>query len=154
MPAEKTEPTTAIEREVRIAAEPEIVYELLTKPEMMQRWMGQSAELDAQPGGVFRCQVGERYTARGEYLDAVPNGRVAFTWGWEGDEDHLPPGGSTVEIELLRDAGGTLLRFTHRGLPEGKSAAGHDSGWDHYLERLRAVAEGRDPGPDTFPDRV
>jgi hypothetical protein len=42
--------------------------------------------------------------------------------------------------------GGTLLRLTQERIPEGFDAV--RQGWEHYLDRLVAVAEGRDPGPD------
>ena len=47
----------------------------------------------------------------------------------------MPPGSSTVEIELEPDGDGTLLRFTHRDLPSAEAAESHSNGWDHYLER-------------------
>ena len=42
----------AVEREVRIAARPEIVFEFLVDPEKQVLWMGRRAELDARPGGI------------------------------------------------------------------------------------------------------
>ncbi len=42
-----TESTIAIEREVRIAARPEIVFRLLTDAREMLKWQGIDAELDA-----------------------------------------------------------------------------------------------------------
>jgi hypothetical protein len=62
----------------------------------------------------------------------------------------VPPGSTTVEVELLADAGGTLVRLTHRGLPPGE-VENHQAGWSHYLVRLSTVAEGGDPGSDSGP---
>jgi hypothetical protein len=39
------------------------------------------------------------------------------------------------------------VRLTHRGL-DATMRAMHEEGWDRYLARLAAAAEGRDPGPD------
>jgi hypothetical protein len=61
----------------------------------------------------------------------------------------VEPGSTTVEYELMPNGAGTLLRLTHRDLP-GAEAAGHRHGWDHYLERLAAVAAGRDIGADPW----
>ena len=58
----------------------------------------------------------------------------------------VPPGSSTVEIELVPDGDGTLLRFTHRDLPSAEAAESHAHGWDHYLGRLAIAAAGRRPG--------
>ena len=45
---------------------------------------------------------------------------------------------------------GTLLRFTHRDLPNADAVASHAHGWDHYLERLALAAAGGDPGTDPW----
>ena len=39
------------------------------------------------------------------------------------------------------------MRLVHRGLLPPMADA-HDGGWANYLDRLTALAEGRDPGPD------
>ena len=44
---------------------------------------------------------------------------------------------------------GTQLHLVHRGLT-GPMADAHAGGWSHYLGRLAAVAEHRDPGPDVL----
>ena len=78
---------------------------------------------------------------RGEYVEVVPNRRVVFTWGWETPGAAVGPGGSTVEIDLEPRGKGTRLRLVHRGLPAAELAS-HSLGWDHFLPRLVAVAEG------------
>ena len=57
-------------------------------------------------------------------------------------------GSSMVEIDLIEQSKGTLLRLTHTGLPNAEQCAGNAEGWAHYLGRLADVASGRDPGPD------
>lgn len=148
--AGKTLEATAIERELRIEASPEIIYEHLTEPEKITRWMGRAAQLDPRPGGIFRCEISSEHVALGEYVEAVPGRRVVFTWGWEADDVSVPAGSSTVEVDLIPEGRGTLLRFVHRDLPAA-SVDGHTAGWDHYLARLLLTASGGDPGPDTFP---
>jgi uncharacterized protein YndB with AHSA1/START domain len=88
-------------------------------------------------------------TAEGRFVQLVPDSRVVFTWGWRGDEV-VPPGSSTVEIELAPDGEGTLLRLTHRDLPPEQRPV-HRAGWDHYLPRLAIVSGGGDAGPDAVP---
>jgi uncharacterized protein YndB with AHSA1/START domain len=84
--------------------------------------------------------------ARGEFREIDPPRRVVFTWGWEG-HPAVPPGSSTVEIDLAPDGEGTLLRLTHRRLPD-EEIEQHAHGWDHFLPRLATAAPGGDPGPD------
>ncbi len=80
--------------------------------------------------------------------------RLAYSFGWDGSEA-VPPGSSLVEIDLTeRPPDGTLLRFTHTGLPTIEQCAGHAEGWAHYLDRLAEVAAGRDPGPDPWRGRT
>ena len=143
------EATDVVEREVRIAARPETVFQFFVDPLKMMQWKGIDATLDARPGGIYRVNVTGRDVARGEYVEIVPHSRVVFTWGWEGDGHPVPPGSTTVEISLIPDGGGTIVRLRHSGLA-GEAAAQHTEGWEHYLPRLAAAAEGSDPGPDPW----
>ena len=136
-------------REVRIAARPETVFSFFTDRDKMVRWKGTDATLEPWPGGVYRVNVTGRDVARGEYIEVVPNSRVVFTWGWEGDASPLPPGSTTVEISLIADGDGTIVRLRHLGLPTDQRD-GQAEGWDHYLPRLAEAAAGRDPGPDPW----
>src|SRR5207244_3392015 len=49
-----------IEREVRIEAAPDTVFELLTDPEQYVRWKGRKAWLDATPGGEFKVEINDQ----------------------------------------------------------------------------------------------
>jgi uncharacterized protein YndB with AHSA1/START domain len=134
--------------EVRVDAPPEAVFPFLTDPEKILRWKGVDATLDPVPGGIYRVDVTGRHEAVGEYVEIEPPARVVFTWGWVGDEQ-LPPGSSTVTIELIPDGEGTIVRLTHSGLPAGTDA-GQLEGWRHFLPRLSVAAAGGDPGPDPW----
>jgi uncharacterized protein YndB with AHSA1/START domain len=141
------EPVIRVER--RIAAPPADVYAYLTDSVRWARWQGESAEIEPVPGGRFRMTMANGATAEGRFIQLVPDSRVVFTWGWRGS-DALPPGASTVEIELAADGDGTLLRLTHRDLPLDQQPV-HRAGWDHFLPRLAVAAGGEDPGPDPTP---
>jgi uncharacterized protein YndB with AHSA1/START domain len=132
---------------IHIEAPPEVVFAHLVTAERMVLWMGQSAELEAKPGGVFSVDV-NGFLFRGEYLEVEPPHRVVWSWGIEGAED-LPPGSSRVEFTLDPTATGTMLNLVHSGLPDSRATT-HGAGWGNYLARLQAVAGGRDPGPDTW----
>jgi len=137
----------ALEKEVRIDARPETVVPFFTDPAKMTRWKGRSATLDPRPGGTYRVDANGSNIARGEYLEVIPNSRVVFSWGWEGDGSPLPPGASTIEVTLEPDGDGTIVRLRHLGLPDGQRDA-HSEGWDHYLARLVVSGAGGDPGPN------
>jgi uncharacterized protein YndB with AHSA1/START domain len=110
---------------------------------------GASAEIEATPGGGLRLAMADGSMAEGRFVELVPDERVVFTWGWQGSST-VPPGSTTVEIELSPDGDGTLVRLTHRGLPPEERAL-HETGWVHYLSRLAVAAGGGDPGPDSLP---
>lgn len=142
----------AVEREVRIAARPETVFEFFTDQEKQLLWMGRRAELDARPGGIYLVEINDQSTARGEFVEIDAPNRVVFTFGWEGQEagsgvHGVPPGSSRVEITLEPEGDGTLVRLRHFGLPE-EAREMHGQGWQLYLGRLEIAASGGDPGPD------
>ena len=141
--------TTVYERTLAIDASPETVWEFLVDPEKLMRWKGINADLETQPGGIFRCEVIPGHIARGEYIEIDKPNKLVFTWGWDGSED-VPPGSSTIEIELASAGDGTSLRFVHRDLPNAEAIASHAHGWDHYLPRLETAAGGGNPGEDPW----
>lgn len=142
-----------IEREVRIAARPETVFAFFTDPEKMVRWKGSEAELDPRPGGIYRVTVNPEAIARGEYVEVDPPRTVVFTWGWEGGQNPVAPGSSTVEITLSPEGDdATLVRLVHSGIPTEEERQNHGHGWDHYLGRLAVAGVGGDAGPDAFAD--
>ena len=92
--------TAEIRNDVIIATEhikapPEVVFPYFTDPTLIVTWIGDRAELDPQPGGVFALDIGESL-ARGTYLTLDPPHRVVFSWGVLGS-DALPPGGSSTD---------------------------------------------------------
>jgi uncharacterized protein YndB with AHSA1/START domain len=147
---EQPDVATVVEREIRIAARPETVFDYFVDPQKMVQWKGRRAELDPRAGGIYRVEINEQAVARGEYVEIDAPNRVVFTWGWEGQEsgEHaVPPGSSRVEVELTRDGDGTIVHLRHFDLPE-QSREIHAEGWDLYLGRLARAAAGDDPGPD------
>jgi uncharacterized protein YndB with AHSA1/START domain len=136
-----------IRREFTINADAATVFAFFTEPQRLIRWIGTSAELDPRPGGIFLVDVMSGWVARGEFKEVVPVSRLAYTFGWEGNNHFVAPGSSLIEVDLLPTNGSTLVRFTHSGLPP-QAVPGHSEGWTHYLGRLVIAAIGGDPGPD------
>ena len=118
---------------LRIEAPAEIVFDRFCDPRALITWMGESAELEPRPGGVFALDVG-RVKVRGRYEVVDRPRRLVFTWGLA-DSELFPPGSSSVEVTLTPDAGATELTLTHRGLP-AHEAPRHARGWAHFLGRL------------------
>src|SRR6478735_1907211 len=142
-----------VRRETHIPAPPAAVFALLTDPEKILQWMGTEAEVEPHPGGLYLVNVTGARFARGYFREVVPVHRLAYSFGWDGSEA-VPPGSSLLEIDLIEEREGTLLRLSHSGLPDGEQHASHAAGWAHYLDRLAQVAGGRDPGPDAMLGRT
>lgn len=139
----------AVVCEIRIAARPETVFAFFTDPLKVRVWKGPALALEPRPGGAYRVTIADD-VARGEFVEVVPYRRIVFTWGWEGNGRKLvEPGKSTVEIALIPDGDGTIVRLTHRGLSE-EARGLHAEGWNHYLPRLAVAATRGDPGPDPW----
>lgn len=133
----------------QIDAPPDVVYAYLTESAKWAKWQGEDATVDARPGGIFVLTMPNGTTARGQFIELVPDQKVVLTWGWV-DHPGVPPGSSTVEIEITSENGGSLVTLTHRGVPDEEREL-HTQGWEHYLPRLASVAQGgevdRDRGP-------
>jgi uncharacterized protein YndB with AHSA1/START domain len=138
-----------IVREIYIDATPEETFPYLTEGDKYLLWMGLSAELDPRPGGIFKVDPNGRDVISGRFVAIEPPRRIVFTWGWDEPGRPVPAGSSTVEIELIPEGRGTLLRLVHRGLA-GTQRDRHAAGWLHYLARLKVAAGGVAPEPDPF----
>lgn len=128
-----------IERELRIGARPETVFAFWTDPTKMAQWMGRDVRLDPRPGGEFRIDYNGSDIAAGTFMELEPPTRIVLTWGWEMPGDPTPTGASTVEVTLVPDGDGTILRLRHSGLA-ADAVTGHAEGWDQFLPSLAEVA--------------
>jgi uncharacterized protein YndB with AHSA1/START domain len=140
-----------IVKEIFIEALPEEIFPYLTRSEKYILWMGLAAEIDARPGGIFKVDPNTLDVIYGEFLEVIAPKRIVFTWGWKEPGHPVPAGSTRVEIDLEARDGGTLVRLTHHGVPEGMRER-HEMGWTHYLHRLKVVMAGGDPGKDPYSD--
>ena len=113
-----------VRRETQIAAPPATVFAYLTDPQKILSWMGTEASTEPTPGGLYLVKgIGKRgNVARGAFREVVPVHRLAYSFGWDRNEE-VPAGSSLIEIDLIDRDGGTLLRMTHSGLPNEAQCA-------------------------------
>lgn len=130
---------------IDIRATPDEVFDYLVTPAGLTSWMGQYAELEPFQGGRFAVDIAGS-PIRGRYLEVQRPERVTVSWGVAGSAE-FPVGSSTVTFVLTATEHGTRVDLHHRDLPESH-AVGHRDGWEHFLPRLVARAEGGDPGDD------
>ncbi|WBB68418.1 SRPBCC domain-containing protein [Micromonospora sp. WMMD812] len=142
-----------IEREIRIEAAPEVVFDVVSSPEHLREWWPDEAEFPAVPGGAGRIGFGDFARGTGAWVqftvvDAVPPRLFSFRWTHAEGESAAPGNSFLVVFELEPAGSGTLLRMTEsgfreRGWDEAKVAAeyaDHVTGWDLFLPRLPVYA--------------
>lgn len=122
---------------VRIGASPAVVFPYFTDPTLLIQWLGDSAELHPEPGGLFALDFSDT-SVRGQYQEVDPPRRVVFTWGVAG-RDTLAPGSTTVEVTLTADGPDTIVDLVHRDLPPD-AFDGHLEGWAQKLDQLVRAA--------------
>ncbi|MEV4414068.1 SRPBCC domain-containing protein [Catellatospora sp. NPDC049609] len=138
----------SIERELRIDAAPEVVYEVISSPEHLREWWPDHAELDPVPGAAGRIIFGDPAAANAKIapltvLEADRPRRFAFRWVYD-EAPATATNSLLVTFDLVPSGDGTLLRFTETGFRErGWEAAvleeayrDHVRGWDLFLPRL------------------
>jgi uncharacterized protein YndB with AHSA1/START domain len=133
--------------EIQVAAPAATVFAFLIDPDKIERWIGE-ATTEPHPGGIYLVRVGGKHQARGRFTEVIPVHRLAYKFGWD-ERENMPPESTLIEIDLVEQDGGTLVRLTHSGLPDAQERDDHEKGWRHYLGRLAVAAAGGDPGPDS-----
>ncbi len=141
-----------IEREIHIDASPEVVFDVVSRPEHVREWWPNEAEFATVPGSSGRIGFGDRAEgvnwAQFMVVDVAPPRVFSFRWTHEEGQTPAANNSLLVSFELERAGSGTLLRLTEsgfreRGWDEAKVAAeyaDHVTGWDHFLPRLPAYA--------------
>jgi uncharacterized protein YndB with AHSA1/START domain len=152
--------TTPTGREVVLTrvfdAAPGLVFDALTRPELLKRWYGPSGwslvvcEIDLKVGGrwhfVVRRPNGREIGQRGVYREIVPAERLVNTESWE-DWD---AGETLVTTVLVERSGKTTLtstlRFPSREVRDTVLKSGLEPGaaenYDKLAELLAALDRG------------
>ncbi|MDO3705428.1 SRPBCC domain-containing protein [Micromonospora sp. C28SCA-DRY-2] len=137
----------SIERDIQVDAAPEVVFEVISRPEHMREWWPDDARFEPVAGApgelVWRdAETGETTTVALAVVEVDPPKRFSFRWCYS-DPDRS--GNSLfVTFDLVPAGGGTRVRMTETGFREmGWEIAqleaqyrDHETGWDHYLARL------------------
>ncbi len=132
---------------IDIQATPEQVFDYFVKPELLVRWMGDHARLDAIDGGTFSVDI-NGVLIRGYYVRVVRPHLLEIAWGEAGNE-HMPPGTTRLLVTFEARGASTHVDLQHSGLAP-MEAKKHAVGWPHFIERLGTVSSGGDPGPDPW----
>ena len=110
-----------------IGAPIDVVWDLVTTAEGLVTWMAVDATVELVPGGVITWRHENGEVVAGEVREVVPMRRFVFTYGWETGFLPVPPGSTTVTIELEPIADSTRLSIRHAGLTD-EMAVQHTGG--------------------------
>jgi uncharacterized protein YndB with AHSA1/START domain len=136
---------TSVEVRRRLPAPPDEVFRWWTEPELMQKWMTPTgdveASVDLRAGGALRVVMsggGMVIEHVGTFLEIDRPNRLVFTWA----SRYTGPNTSLVTVEFHPAAGNaTDLRITHTELPE-EATTSHGGGWIAMLDRLEGALHG------------
>jgi uncharacterized protein YndB with AHSA1/START domain len=132
---------------IDIAAPPDEVFDYFVRPELLVRWMGDLARLEAAAGGLFAVDI-NGVIIRGTFVRVERPHLIEIAWGEAGNEE-MPPGSTRLVVRLTGHDGGTRVDLEHGGLGP-REAPKHAIGWPHFLARLRVLGAGGDPGADPW----
>ncbi len=137
----------SIEREIHIDASPEVVFEVISRPEHVREWWPEEATFESAPGSdgelVFDHEGSEVHVPM-TVLDVDPPTRFSFRWIHPEGEVATPTNSLLVTFDLVPSGRGTTVRLTETGFREqGWEAAkleayynDHVEGWGHHFPRL------------------
>lgn len=131
----------SIERRVTLPTDLEEAWDLLTRPEDLEGWLGAEVELDPTPGAAGLV-VDHDGTRRRLVVDEVAAGeRLRWRWWVDGDE----AGASEVEVSLTPVLDGTVVTVVERPLApigpraDASAATAGAAAWSHRLLHLEAL---------------
>jgi uncharacterized protein YndB with AHSA1/START domain len=132
---------------IDVDATPEQVFDHFVRPELLVRWMGDFARLEAVDGGVFSVDI-NGVLIRGHFVRVDRPRSLEIAWGEAGNQA-MPPGATSLCVTFEARDGKTHVELVHSGLVPAE-AAKHAIGWPHFIARLGNAAAGGDPGPDPW----
>ncbi|MFJ6566347.1 SRPBCC domain-containing protein [Streptomyces sp. NPDC091292] len=137
----------SIEREIHVEASPNVVFEVVSRPEHIAEWWADEAQVEAVPGAVGELVWGERANVQPIHVvKAEPPHLFSFRWGYPDGKVDDSAQSLLITFELTPSGTGTRIRLTETGFREmGWEAAKleeyygeHIVGWDTFIPRLGA----------------
>ena len=113
---------------------PRVVWEYLTKPELLELWLGKTDFIPIV-GHKFRFVSPYGNDSYCEVLEVNPFTRLSFSWQKKSAKDNLPFT-SKVVWALIPKEDGTELQLVHDGFTALEDFDGHEKGWDNCLKQL------------------
>jgi len=138
-----------IEREIHVDASPEVVFEVVSRPEHLREWWPDDASLDPTPGSLGELVWTDHGTESAmtvpiTVVQADPPRLFSFRWCYDAGMIAEPANSLLVTFELVPAGEGTVVRLSESGWRElGWEAAvleaayhDHVAGWARHFPRL------------------
>lgn len=145
----------SIEREIHVDAPPEVVFEVVSRPEHIREWWSVDCDVEPVVGAEGELVWAEGDDPRAHVVPITvvvvePPRRFTFRWTHPAGETAIDGNSLLVTFDLEPSGTGTRLRLTETGFRErGWEAAvleqqyrEHVEGWDTYVPRIAAHAVG------------
>ena len=141
--------TDRIEREIVVAAPPERLWEILTRPEHIARWFMMESQVDLRPGGTMALTSEEFGKFQGVVETVDPPRVFSYRWARHPDTPVAEGTATMVEFTLTPEGDGTRLRVVETGfastdavrVDQERHAEANSQGWLQVLDTVRRYAE-------------
>ncbi len=122
-----------IQHSVEIDATPETIFDVLIRPEQLNRWIASHARVTPVIGGEYSYGWGIN-AGPTKILEIEANQKLATLWPEDGKE--------TILTWTLEESGGkTRLTLVHSGFAPTESTAGINAGWWNFMNWVKSIAE-------------
>lgn len=139
----------SIQREIHVAASPEIVFEVVSRPEHIREWWPDDARFDPAPGAEGELiwddvSGGHVASVALTVLEVEPPRRFSFRWTHPHGEAATESNSLLVTFDLVPMGEGTTVRMTETGFREHgwevavleQQYADHVTGWAKFIPQL------------------
>ena len=118
-----------IHHTIEIDAPAATVFDILIRPDQLDRWIASQATVEPRIGGQYSFGWG----APLKILELAPNEKLACVW---------PEEPETIVTWTLAESGGkTWLTLVHSGFAPDTPTLGLNSGWLNFMSWIKAIAE-------------
>jgi uncharacterized protein YndB with AHSA1/START domain len=124
-----------IQHSTEIDASPARVFEVLLRPDELERWIATKATVDPQVGGDFDWGWG---MPPAKIIELEPDKKLAVSAD-EGTPEN--PKTTVMTWTLEENAGKTRLTFVHSGFADDEDTSGIHAGWRNFMNWVRSIAE-------------
>ncbi|MGS2763692.1 SRPBCC family protein [Sinomicrobium sp. M5D2P9] len=134
-----------IKKEQTIETSPMVIWNVLTKPEHIEKWLGVTAESDWKINSDLLLKFswdGKEFVDKGKIIGFDENKLFAYTYwsNFSGLADK-PENYSKIRFELEEKGGRTSLKLTHSEIKNLTMYEHSDKNWEETLSQIKSIAE-------------